>query len=360
MSWDVAVAGGGLAGAAAAIDLARGGRRVVLFERAPGPHHKVCGEFVSAAAAARLERLGGQALSALGAVPIERLRVVRGRLAATSALPFPAWGLSRRRLDAWLLEVAEREGVDVRRGCAVQSLAADAAGVGLRTSAGEVAAGAALLATGKHDLRGHRRAAAASGHIGFKLHLRLAPGQQAALGRQVELTLFDGGYAGLQPVEDGIANLCLLVAEARFARLGRDWPALIASVPHLARRLEGATACWPRPLAISGIPYGFRQRMDAAGPIFRVGDQAAVIPSFTGDGMAMALRSGAEAAQAILRGQPAAAFQQRMSRSFAFPLRLAGVVAGVSAVPALQLPIVAACRAFPGLLAGLAVRTRAA
>jgi flavin-dependent dehydrogenase len=360
MIWDVAVAGGGLAGAAAAIDLARGGRRVVLFERASGPHHKVCGEFVSAGAQARLERLGGRALATMGAQPIERVRVVCGRQEAATPLPFPAWGLSRRRLDAWLLDVAEGEGVEVRRGCAVQALAADGSGVGLRTGEGEVSAGAALLATGKHDLRGHRRAGAASLHIGFKLHLRLAPGQHAALGRQVDLALFDGGYAGLQLIEDGIANLCLLVTKAKFARLGRDWASLIAAVPHLAHRLDGATACWPQPLAISRIPYGFRQRADAATAIFRIGDQAAVIPSFTGDGMAMALRSAAEAAQAILTRQPAVTFQRHLSRSFAGPLRVAGAVAGVTSIPALQPPLVAACRAFPGLLAAVAARTRAA
>ena len=58
--------------------------------------------------------------------------------------------------------------------------------------------------------------------------------------------------------------------------------------------------------------------------------------------------------------QPAATFQQRLSRSFAGSLRVAGALAGVSSIPALQPPLVATCRAFPGLLAGLAARTRAA
>ena len=37
--------------------------------------------------------------------------------------------------------------------------------------------------------------------LGFKQHLRLRPGQAAALGRAVEITLFPGGYAGLRRVE---------------------------------------------------------------------------------------------------------------------------------------------------------------
>ena len=47
--------------------------------------------------------------------------------------------------------------------------------------------------------------------IGFKCHFRLTPEQRAALAEHVEMTLFDGGYAGLEPVEGGRANLCLVV-----------------------------------------------------------------------------------------------------------------------------------------------------
>ncbi|MEO8799183.1 MAG: FAD-dependent oxidoreductase, partial [Polyangiaceae bacterium] len=41
------VVGGGPAGAALAIKLARAGKDVVLLERDPVPAHKVCGEFLS-------------------------------------------------------------------------------------------------------------------------------------------------------------------------------------------------------------------------------------------------------------------------------------------------------------------------
>ena len=52
------VVGGGLAGSAFAIELARHGRPVIVLERTPGAHHKVCDEFLSAEAQALLERLG--------------------------------------------------------------------------------------------------------------------------------------------------------------------------------------------------------------------------------------------------------------------------------------------------------------
>src|SRR5436305_6527789 len=44
------VVGGGLAGSAFAIQVARHGRQVTILERTAGPHHKVCGEFLSSEA----------------------------------------------------------------------------------------------------------------------------------------------------------------------------------------------------------------------------------------------------------------------------------------------------------------------
>ena len=84
--------------------------------------------------------------------------------------------------------------------------------------------------------------------------------------------LFSGGYAGLQPVEGGIANQCLLVDRDRFAALGRDWRALVAGVPHLAGRLTGARVRHARPLAVAGMPYGWITDDAAWGPVYRLGD----------------------------------------------------------------------------------------
>lgn len=361
MTPEIAILGGGLAGAATACRLARAGREVALFEREPAPRHKVCGEFVSIEAARHLRALasGDDPMAALGAALIERVRLVAGRAEATAALPFPAFGLSRRRLDAWLLAEAERAGATVRRGLAVQGLAAEGGGVRLATGRGPLRAARAVLATGKHELRGHARGAPTNGLIGLKLHVRLAAAQDRLLAGHVELALFAGGYAGLQHVEGGVANLCLLVGKARFARTGRDWRRLVAEVPHLATRLAGANPCWPRPLAVYRVPYGYLHR-DGGGsaPAYRVGDQLAVIPSFTGDGMAMALHGAALAAEAILSGRPPAAFHAEAARLFARPVRLASLVAKAGAVPWLQGPLARLCGLAPALVAGIARGTR--
>lgn len=302
MSWDVAVVGGGLAGAAAAAHLARAGRRVVLLERERRAHDKVCGEFLSGDAAAELAELEARP-DRLGAAPVERVRIASGRVVAETPLPFAAWGLSRRLLDQRLLRHAAACGAVVRRGQAVRRLEPDGAGVRLRCGDGPTVAAVAILATGKHDLHGWGRPGS-SRLIGLKLHLRLDERQRQGLAGAVELALFDRGYAGLQLVEDGVANLCLVVSADRFAALGRDWRRLVAAVPALAGRLAGSAALHARPLAVAGMPYGHLATADGDASVYRVGDQAAVIPSFTGDGMAIALHSARRAAEAVLAGRP--------------------------------------------------------
>ena len=55
---EVAIVGGGLAGAALAAMLADAGRDVLVFERQPAWHWRACGVFASPAAVAELRRLG--------------------------------------------------------------------------------------------------------------------------------------------------------------------------------------------------------------------------------------------------------------------------------------------------------------
>src|SRR3974390_3525150 len=116
------VIGGGIAGAAIAAHLAQAGRAVTLIERRDGPHHKVCGEFVSGEAALYLDDLGID-LVALGAVRMRAVRLAAGRPVASAPLPFPAFSLSRCALDEALLRAAAAAGAEVRRGRGVRALA---------------------------------------------------------------------------------------------------------------------------------------------------------------------------------------------------------------------------------------------
>ena len=290
------------------------------------------------------------------------VRLAAGRRVAAAPLPFPAHSVSRRALDGALIAVAAERGAAVQSGYGVRALARrDGGWIATLDDGATIAAGEVFLATGKHDLRGWKRPPGTQDDlIAFKLHWRLAPDEMAALGAAVELTLFPGGYAGLEPVEDGVANLCLVVRRRQFAALGQRWDALLgalrAGAPQLACRLAGAQPCWPRPLAIASIPYGFVATR-AGGPR-RLGDQAAVIPSFSGDGIAIALHSARLAADIYLAGGTAAEFQARLARDVAGQVRRATWLSRLLVQPPAQAVAAVAARLMPDLMTGIAQATR--
>lgn len=354
------VLGGGLAGGAAATWLARAGRPVTLWEKERLPGHKICGEFLSWEAQAWLGALGLD-LDALGAVAIDRVRLVTAERSATAKLGFTARSVTRRALDAALLALAAAAGADVQRGVSAREVVPDGTVV---ASHGEVRAETLFVATGKHNLRGVDRGGAGTlnHQLGFKAYLRLVPDERAVLSGHVELILFEGGYAGLQMVERDAANLCFLVSPERWKRCGGDFAALLADlgaeVPHLARRLDGAVPLLDRPLAISGVPYGFLHRARRGERFWRLGDQAAVIPSFTGDGMSLALHSARLATSALLKGEGAEAYARRLARDVAGPVRRATWLQRRSEDGAMMARAGAALAAVPGLLTLAARFTR--
>ncbi len=359
---DAVVVGGGPAGAGLATQLARRGAAVTLLEREAGPVDKVCGEFLSHEAARYLRELGLEPTT-LGAVPIHTLRLAHRRVVVEARLPFEAFSLSRRVLDEALLARASSAGVDVRRGCKVVELARLDEGWGARPAVGDsVFARAAFLASGKHDVRGLRRPRGLqSDLVAFKMHWRLTHRQARELNRHVEIVLFDGGYLGLEPIEAGLANLCLVVRRHRLQAYGGSWESLIVSIraecPHLDARLSEAEACWAKPLALATIPYGHVQLGDDDG-LYRLGDQAAVIPSFSGDGVAIALHSAVIAASTFLGGSTADVYQRRLARETRRRVLFATLLSQALVRAPAQWILAAAARGFPRLMSAIATGTR--
>jgi flavin-dependent dehydrogenase len=298
------IVGGGPAGSMLAMRLADAGHQVTLLEREVATHHKVCGEFLSREAVEYLEQ-SGLSLCELGAAPIRCIRLSAGRHAAYASLPFRAFSLSRYVLDAVMLERAEERGCEVKRGVSVDRVEPQDRGWQIQLREGKtLRAKNVFLANGKHDLHGwSREDGKQCDLVGFKMHWQLNPVQTKAMRGLMELFLFPGGYGGLSLVETETANLCFVVQRSELLRIG-PWGELLASIlsenPQLLQRMQGAEALWERPLAVSPIPYGYLVNQPCG--LWCVGDQAAVVPSFTGDGLAIALHSGALAAEMFLAG----------------------------------------------------------
>ena len=327
------VVGGGPAGAACAGGLARLGREVVLLERTGGPHHKVCGEFLSVETQVQLRRLGIEPIE-LGAVPIDRVTVYSGARAVTATLPFCALSLSRFRLDEALLRCAESLGAQLRRNVSVRTVIPARNGWEVQCGDGETLCTRNLvLATGKWGVRGLADARVNS-LVGLKMHLRLAPQVRHLLTGRVELVLLNDSYAGLELVEGSIANLCLLLPGAVVARFGANWSALrnylMKEAPCLTERLAGGEPLWNKPITVV-CPTGGHLHEEAEAAVYRIGDRLAHIPPFTGDGLAIALSTAALAVEHIQHDRPPAAYLAAARQLTGKAIRLASAVSGLAA-----------------------------
>lgn len=293
---DLIVIGAGPAGSSLATALVRLGWDVLLIERRHLPAHKVCGEFLSPESRASLGALGLRAaVEQLGPAPMTHAQLVAHKgTALRVALPDTAWGISRFALDLALLEAARASGVAVRTGVTASALTATPAGATVDLREGRqltsCRARAVIAACGRHPPPGLRSPARKQqpSMIGAKCHYAGV----AAL-PQVELYLFDGGYAGLAPIEDGRVNLCLLASQAAFVRAGKSVRGILDAAtraqPLLAERLAGGKPLPETERAVAPVDPG-----QPAAPwhtTARVGDAATMIAPLCGDGMAMALRA---------------------------------------------------------------------
>src|SRR5580693_8117853 len=107
-TYDIVIAGGGLAGLSLSIQLARAGYRVAVFEKEKYPFHKVCGEYISLESWNFLEDLGVP-LSQMNLPILRRLHVTapNGKL-LEQELPLGGFGISRYRLDSMLADIARQ------------------------------------------------------------------------------------------------------------------------------------------------------------------------------------------------------------------------------------------------------------
>lgn len=326
------ILGGGPAGSAAAIALAQGGVRATVVERTRETGDALCGGFLSWRTLQTLERLG-IAADTLNRAPVTRVRLFGGGRMAEAPLPAPARAVSRRRLDTLLLERAVALGAGVERGVVIRRVEDGAAITG--DGAG-LFADAVLLATGKHDVRGSGRPSVSGDPaVGLRVRLSASPRLDRLVGDAIELHLFSGGYAGLVRQEDGSVNLCLALRRSRLHAAGTP-PALLqelaAAHPALGERMTSFGLETPID-AVANVPYGWRAT--ASDPhLYRLGDQAGVIPSLAGEGMGIALASGVLAADAVLAGTAPARFQPVLARRLHRPIGVAALLWRASERPA--------------------------
>jgi len=365
--YDVIIAGGGLAGCGAAIQLAESGARVLLLEQKRYPMHKLCGEFLSGEASGLLARLGAQeAIVAAGAQSIHRAFLSDGQSLFTCDLPSPALGLSRYRLDPVLWGRATEAGADCRAGVCVRAVRGDLqSGFCVETSVGTFEARMALCAHGKRaklDEALERPVGYRSPYIAFKAHFRGQHDPSA-----IEMYGFDGGYCGLSPIEDGLVNVCWIAHERALEEGGGLVEGMVEGVlkknPKLSERLGGLSLTG-KFKGISNIRLGAKGTFQ--GDVCLIGDAAGMIAPLCGDGMAMALRSAeiaAPLAVSFLKGEIdglayRSAYTSAWKSEFGMRLLLGRLAHAGSIAPPLAHAWLALLRMAPGFGRWLIEKTR--
>ena len=309
--YDVAIVGGGLAGLALSIQLAKGGHSVIVFEKETYPFHRVCGEYISLESWDFINELGIDPTT-LGVSRIDKLLVtgVTGRQ-LLQKLPLGGFGVSRYLLDHTLAKKAKEAGVQVVENTRVADIVTGSNGAHISTMNHVYEARVVCACFGKRsnlDIKWERPFTLATKknrthYVGVKYHalLDFAPDT-------IALHMFREGYCGVVRIEKGQYNVCYLTTASNLRRSGNSLEKMEATIlsenPHLKNIFSQPGNWRSDPVTISQISFANKSQVD--NHILMVGDAAGMITPLCGNGMSMALHGSKIAAMFInqfLNGQ---------------------------------------------------------
>ena len=316
--YDVAIAGGGPAGSAAAWKAVQTGARVVVLDKAAFPRDKPCGDGLTPRAVSYLQKMG------LADEVAKFHRLNRARIFSPSEweLSFPrrpgmpdhGHGIRRTQLDTMLLRHAEVAGAEVRESAEVVGPTLDRDGrvTGLMLKGGEeVLADAVIAADGTYSpvKRALKLTSRYNGYSAIAIRAEMSAVRPDSDSLDIYLKVaFKGdqlpGYGWVFPLGDGRINVGLgyvnsyknwqqinssqLLSEF-LATLPRDWE--LPSVDELqkAKALQG----WRLPMGFTAWPPW------RPGVLF-AGDALGAARPVSGAGISKALQSGIAAGECAI------------------------------------------------------------
>jgi menaquinone-9 beta-reductase len=294
--YDAAIIGGGLAGLALSIQLARLGYSIVLFEKEQYPFHKVCGEYISLESWDFLNDLGVD-LDAMKVPIITKLEVssANGKL-IEHHLPQGGFGLSRYQLDHTLAQIAVGAGVLFLENTKVSDVHFNEGEFTIESTRPPLRAKIVCGTYGKRsniDIKWKRPFSTAvknklNNYIGVKYHITgNFPTDTIALHN------FKNGYCGLVKIEGDHYNLCYLTTANNLKKSDGDFKIMERRVlgqnARLQKIFEESGMVSEAPLTISQISFDKKSQVE--NHVLMAGDAAGMITPLCGNGMSMALHA---------------------------------------------------------------------
>ncbi len=369
-TYDVAIAGGGLAGLCAAILLAQQGRKVILFEKERYPFHKVCGEYISLESYSLLQSIGFD--PGPKDVPIIKKLFLSSPSGThlTHDLPLGGFGISRYSLDAELADIAEAAGVRLMQETRVDEIERQEDGFLSKTSAGEFRSKLVCCAFGKRsnlDVKWKRaftqvKPNAINNFIGVKYHAQVETAHDV-----IELHNFHDGYCGLSPIESGNSCICYLTTAQNLKISNNNIKQMEEGIlyrnPHIKKLFAGAKLLYDKPLTISQVSFDNKQRHEN-GMLF-LGDAASMIAPLCGNGMSMALHSGriaSECMQQFFEGRISLdalgqSYSAAWSKTFGSRMKAGRIIQRIFGSEWLSNTAIGITKVWPGLLTSIIRQT---
>jgi len=311
---EILIVGGGPAGCAAAIELARGQRDVMLIDKSEFPRDKCCGDGLTTDALRILEDMGMCSSKVSNWNNIMNV-VIHSPNGNIFELPLPkgqgqyAAIVPRIELDEQLLQLAQEVGVSVYTPVRFDKISQFEDHVEVETSNNDkISARYVIAADGMWSAVRKFVDAGIDNYRGDWHAFRQYFGQTGPDAQHLRIWFEQDllpGYMWLFPLPGQRANVgfgVLRGGQYEIGDLGKLWNDLLER-PHIRNVIgskaitEGNRKAWP-------IPSRLMELLPFKGRIHFVGDAIGAADPMTGEGIAQALRTGRSSARAIIKSGP--------------------------------------------------------